>query len=727
LNNHQPLNKKIGSDNPPIFPGYLGRQSYAFTKDFIMNRLIRMLFVVALTVLPQILQLHNCPAQQIAGLTVTPHTISSVMQWRRPATPELGARVEMFLLNPTQQPISIRRTDAWRFDGKTPDELVGTSEWAWHETPAIWETDVTELPPQTLAVIPFNTRDTSWGVGTNHTLQTTATAQELSFTLADPAVWLSAVTFLATDGNGRIAPASVTANRAIVHIQNAGESELTITDLKLWLPRPGGNKRVLFAERVYAADQLTSFPADRRIPARSAGGFTVDLEPLQRVPVVVEVGLSSSANADTAASGMRLFASMKVRPEQFDISGGWIASDAGGRQSLTIDEYLRTLSRMHINAGQIEEVGGYSDQPDVIARHPFKRFNRLGDLARYDRDDMLPSIHAVEFIGEPQYGGGRPVPPQEVHKLLAPYTPSRLHTSVTLSEERTWRYYAGLSDHPHYDAYRVIAPAADAWTRYNRWNGRSIRWGAPLETIGEMTRSLRELSRPRAIAYWSQGAHDGWGGFLSPRRGSPTPDELRAQAWHALASRITSLYWFNLSIPSLLKFPDLIEPITRVNREIRLLDQLMLYGTAMAHAEQRQQDQPNWETSVLVAPRSALLVAHDVAYQPDPEKNLFRFTPREGTFSFPLPRWIGSDAAVFRVDADGAHDVSAVIEDAHVRITDTVNVVGIYIATIDPNLRAALQQRHTELLAHEASFNFNPGTNAEHLEQLRAALKMANQ
>jgi hypothetical protein len=241
-----------------------------------------------------------------------------------------------------------------------------------------------------------------------------------------------------------------------------------------------------------------------------------------------------------------------------------------------------------------------------------------------------------------------------------------------------------------------------------------------------MTRSLRELNRPRAIACWSQGAHDGWGGFLSPRRGSPTPDELRAQAWHALASRITSLYWFNLSLPSLLKFPDLIEPITRVNREIRMLDDLMLSATAFAHAEQRgQRDEPDWETSVLATPESALLVAHDVGYQPDPQTNTFRFTPREGTFTFSLPTWVGSMATVtvFKVDADGVHDVSASSEAGTVTITDTVSVVGIYIATSDPQLRATLQQQHAELLAHEASFSFNPGTRPEDLEQLRAAAK----
>ncbi len=80
-----------------------------------------------------------------------------------------------------------------------------------------------------------------------------------------------------------------------------------------------------------------------------------------------------------------------------------------------------------------------------------------------------------------------------------------------------------------------------------------------------MTRSLRELSRPRPIAYWSQGAHDGWSGLWSRRRGAPTPDEFRAQAWHGLSNRITSLYWFNLSQKSLPKFPGLIDPITRVS------------------------------------------------------------------------------------------------------------------------------------------------------------------
>jgi hypothetical protein len=659
-------------------------------------------------------------AQQIVGVTVTPHQVSSVMQWRRPPSPELAARVELFLHNPSNKNIAINRSDNWLFDGQTPEQLLTANEWAWHETPVLWEDDSTQVPPQALVVIPFNGQARNWSADTSHTLQPGQNAPQIPFTLPNPSAWLSAVTFLAAEPSGNLQTTAVNANRVVVHIRNNGTADLEIAGLNLWLPQPGGNARVLSAQHRIDASQLTCFPADRRIKAQSTACFTTALQPLPRSHAAVEVLLKTT---DRNSPQNSLWASLKIRPEQFDISGGWIASDINGRNSLTIENYLKTLSRMHINAGQIEEVGGYTNNPELFNRYPFKRFNRLADLKRYDSDELLPQIHAVEFIGEPQYGGGRPVPPQEVRNLLAPYFKSRLHTSVTLSEERTWRFYAGLSDHPHYDAYRVIAPAADSWSRYNRWNGKSIRWGAPLETISEMTRSLRELNRPRAIAYWSQGAHDGWGGFLSPRRGSPTPDELRAQAWHALASRITSLYWFNLSIPALLKFPDLIDPITRVNREIRLLDHLLLEADQFAFSQLRQQSgQPDWETSVLAAPHAAILTVHDLAYQPDPQSNVFRFEPRSSSWTFPLPAWIQNNASVFRIDADGVHDTNARFENHAVQIEDSIHVVGIYIVANDPALRFKLQQNHAALLAREASFNFNPGSNPEHLEQLRAEI-----
>ena len=379
---------------------------------------------------------------------------------------------------------------------------------------------------------------------------------------------------------------------------------------------------------------------------------------------------------------------------------------------------------MHVNTAHIADVPGYTDQtgPDgLYTRYPLKYFNKLEPFSHYDTDAMLPRIHAVEFLGEPQYGGGRPVPPQEVWKALAPYAATRLPTSVTHSEERVWRFYAGLSDYPHYDAYRVTAPSPDVWSQYDRWGGQRIRWGAPLETIGDMTRSLRELNRPRPIAYWSQGAHHDWGSYGGRKRTSPTPDELRLQAYHALGSRITSLYWFNLSLQSLVKFRDLIEEMTRVGREIRMLDQLYLEGAAYRYRRVLTDGKPDWDLASIAAPQAALLFALDLAYEPDATEKVFRFGPaRTVQFNFDLPSFLREPKDVFRIDAGGIQDVTYRSTPQGVAIDDRVSKVGIYVTTRDPSLRERLETRRRELIRFEESFGFDPARSDADFGALRS-------
>jgi hypothetical protein len=378
---------------------------------------------------------------------------------------------------------------------------------------------------------------------------------------------------------------------------------------------------------------------------------------------------------------------------------------------------------MQINAGQYEEVPGYTDDPNAFSELPIKRFNRLGDRARYDTDRALPSIHAVEFLGEPQYGGGRPVPPQVVFEQLAPYHAWKLPTSITLSEERTWRYYAGISDYPHYDAYRVIAPAADAWSMYDRWGGQSIRWGAPLETIGDMTRSLRRQSRPVSIGYWSQGAHAGWGGWLSPRRGSPTPDELRAQAWHGLGNGIASLYWFNLSAKSISKYPDLIEPISRVGREIQILKPILEEGAAYEYQRVDQDGIPAWDLSSIATHDAILMVANDLDYSIDQESKTFRFDPRRASLRFTLPPWLEEEVACFRVDADGTYDVESTRGGRFLEIESEIYVVGIYVATSNVSLRPRIDARLRDLRARDEALSFDPSNRPEDLKALQSLVE----
>ncbi len=636
-------------------------------------------------------------ALEIAGISVIPHSIESRMRYSRPRDTNLAARVQLFLRNDGDVAVTIADSDEPRFDARLPAELVASGDWAWHDTPSARTNSQITLAPGSLTVWSFNGRSSAWGLGRSATVEEAAggKARKHSFTIEAPTVWLSAVTFL--NGN-----ASATPDRMVVHIANDDSVAWRVSGLRLWLPTSNASFRALLPGKMQTSGR--PFAADGWIPSRDKGGIVIPTGPLPLTYAAVEVVV-----ADRTGRERRLWSHQRIKRETFDISGGWISGKVGDREALTLEPYLKLLGRLHVNTGQHQHIPGYSDTP-LYDKYPLKYFNRMAELGSYDTEAVLPRVHAVEFLGEPQFGGGKPVPPQDVFNAFLPYAASRLPTSVTHSEERIWRNYAGLSDYPHYDAYRVVAPAADSWRLYDRWGGQKISWGAPLETIGDMTRSLRELNRPAPIAYWSQGVHSGWsGGWSGRKRGSPTPDELRVQAWHGLAARITSLYWFNLSHKSLMKFPDAWDDIARVGREIRLLEDLFLKGDAYRHTEVLKSGKPDWELSSIAAPESALLVAMDCAYAPDPEEKVFRFgPPREARFRFALPIHLQNPKAVVRIDADGVQPVAFKSIADGVEISDKSSKVAIYVATRDASLGAVLGAKLATLIAAEAAFGFDP-------------------
>ncbi len=646
---------------------------------------------------------------ELIGIQVTPHQFSPNMAWRQAPEPELSARVVLFVHNPSDE---VRTVDQpLRFDGQDPAALVANGAWSWQDPES---TGAFVLPPHGLRVVRWNGRSAAWGVGTRHTCSNGEVAAELpngfalDFEIAEPKLWIQSLAFVR-------AANSPYPNRMLATVRNAADSEYRVHACRVWLPESNDTYGVLYPgpERT----MVRPFPESGVVEPGEILGIDLEFDTLPLTYSAVEIQMRSVRDGTLET----LWSHMKIRPASFDISGGWIADIYKDKLSLLQEPYQKTLARMHINAGQIEEVGGFTDNAEVYAKLPIKRFNRLSDRSRYDNDSMIPTIHAVEFLGEPQYGGGRPVPPQEVFDALAPYNTWKIPTSVTLSEERTWRYYAGLSDYPHYDAYRVIAPAADAWSRYDRWNGKSIRWGSPLETIGDMTRSLREQSRPVSIGYWSQGAHHDWGGFLSPRRGSPTPDELRSQAWHGLGNGIASLYWFNLSVRSLAKFPDLIDPIARVGREIQMLRPELELGTSYTYDRTIAEDgQLQWDRTSIATADSLLMVAHDLSYQIDDKTRTFRFEPRDGEFAFRLPTWLRDHVECFRIDADGVHDVEHVRRGNDLLVRDRVRVVGVYLATRDPQRRMQLKELHQQLIKADLELGFDPINNPEDLRSLQA-------
>lgn len=650
---------------------------------------------------------------ELAGVTVTPHVRAESMRYRRESTPEMGARVQWFLRCPAGGPLG-----EFRFNGRSADERLADKSWAWHDTPALWTEAERRMPPGSLMVWQFN--QTSWEAGeacrvtrASATIEGGSATPAMTAMLERPSAWLSAVTFLSRRGEVR-------PDTLIAHIANESGQRLRLTHCRLYLPESQATYRFLRGPQELR--DLECFPKDGRIASGDRGGFHVATPPLPLTYGALEVTLE-----DDGGRTVPLWAHLRIKRETFDLSGGWVAGNAQGRSTLTFEPFLKTLKRMHLNTAHLADVAGYTDQagPDgLYTRYPLKYFNKLQPLATYDTDAMLPRIHAVEFLGEPQYGGGRPVPPMEVFKQLLPYASSRLATTVTHSEERVWRAYMGLCDYPHYDAYRVTAPSPDAWRKYERWEGGRLGWGAPLETIGNMCRSLREMSRPNPTAYWSQGAHAGWDVYDGRKRTSPTPDELRLQAYHALSTRITSLYWFNLSLPSLLKFRDLLDELTRVGREIRLLEEFYLTGDAYRYRQTKRGDRLDWDLASIAAPKGALLFALDLDYTPDPTNKVFAFKPpRDATFEFALPGYLRPPADVFRVDADGVHDVSWQPANDGVRISDRQHKVAVYVAALNQLAREELRQRQRELIAVEAAYQFDPAHNDADFATLQAILE----
>lgn len=648
----------------------------------------------------------------VEGTHIIPHIQSPEMQYRKPTDFSLGARVEVFLRNNSSKPVHLKPTLDIQLRGKSPNELLQLDEWAWHDFPSAWDDEGIKLQPDAITVWSWNGKRAPWGISTETDLTLNFPDREGTekhkVKIEKPEVWLSAVTFLGE-------PEDIQPRSLIFHIANDSSEALQVLNCRLWLPESNDTWRSLIAQP-WNRDSMEIFPSDGWITPGDRGGAQVFTRSLPLTYCALEVKL-----ADKSGNTKTLWAHQRIKREVFDIGGGWVAGQLGNKNSLQVEDYLRTLARMHINSGMHQQVGGYSDTP-LFDKYPLKYTNRLQPIEQYDTDEMLPRIHAVEFLGEPQYGGGRPVPPQEVWKSFTPYAKTRLPTSVTHSEERIWRFYAGLSDYPHYDAYRVNAPAADSWRSYDRWGGQRIRWGAPLETIGTMTRSLRELNRPRPIAYWSQGANS-WGRYFGRKRNSPSPDELRAQAYHGLAARITSLYWFNLSLKSLVQFRDLIDPITEVSRQSLVLSELLIEGDAFEYCREEVDDKPAWDLSSVTGPLGGVLFAIDLGYKINQDKNEFEFEPKQGTFRFKLPAYISSPLEVFSLKGDSLIDVDFEIKSGHIIIKDEVHIAGIYLISPTKGLKQRLNKRLSQLLDHEKKQDFNPAQNDKDFQILRSLLE----
>lgn len=638
---------------------------------------------------------------RVIGIQTIPHQIDTVLKYRIPHDTNLSARYQLFIHHHATQTLSSKGVQNIQLQQKSLAEWHRLGSIAWYDFPGLDTAFPKEIPPGALMVWQFNGKNQAWKSPAGFRIA----CASLDTLLPDNSqpIYLASAVFTGHSASGPL-------ERSVMHLVNTSAEGYSIDSMTFWQSRSGELYPFLFADMPVKPKQ--TFPEGKFLHPQSKSVVILECLRLPLGNAAVQVHLS---RADGTTRDV--WSAIKIKRETFDISAGWANDPIRETPAFLQETFLKTLKSLYVNTAHYRGQKGFTDNPDLFSRYPIKYFGNLKPWQQFDQDTLLQRIHGIEFLGEPQYGGGKPVDPQKVLLELLPFAPSRIPTTLTHSEERTWRFYAGLSDYPHFDAYRVSAPSADDWRKYHRWQGKRIGWGAPLETIGSLTRSLKALNRPAPIAYWSQGPHEGWSIYGGRKLCSPTPSELRVQAYHALASGITSLYWFNLSYSSLRKFPELMAPMQRIGREIRLLEPYLIEGNPWFFETVMEQQKPVWDLSTLVAPEGILLFVMDLDYHIDRKTKTFVFQQHASAkLQFRIPNWASDFPALLKIGPEGPRRISFTAGSNHtLLLEDSLLEAGVYLLLPDEGKVLEVNSKWQQLVKVEKALDFNPSVNALHL------------
>ena len=662
------------------------------------------------------------PRLDLSGITITPHIRSAALRYEHEPSEDLGARVELYLKNPLTNAPSKKTTffcNAIHIDEQEPRHLLDNGAWAWQDTPNLWNEKEVSVPPSCVVIYRFNTKSNTWSLGKSFTMKLTdwenITRKEIPVKIAPQGVWISSVTFPCTNATQN--PDSI-----IAHIENQSATSIKVINMRFYLAGTNDYWRVYFPQPLNT--NIETWPKEGGILASDKGIVRVKTGPLPLSNCAIQFIL-----ADEKGNQFPLWANLKIKRDYFILGAGAIADGRTSTNIFTYEPYLKLLSRLHVNAAHYVYAPAYyekSGPAGFYTNYPLNRIGKFDPVASFDTQSQLSSIAMGDFLGEPQNEqAGLARFPQAVQQSLVPYSMSPIPSTLHFTDESSWNLFAGLSDYPSFSAYRVACPSADDWLSYSRWDGKPINWGAPLETVGYMARVLKEIHRPRQIAAWCQGPFSGWEVRDGRRRTTPTPDEIRLQAYHLLASRVTSIFWKQLDPKSLVQNRDTIQELNRIGREIRMMEPFIMEGDAYRWEEVKKQDgKLDWLLASITSPNAALLFALDEAYEPDRSARVFEWkSKRDVIFAFALPSHLRRVWDVLRIDADGVFPAQYYTIDNGVKIVDKQSKTAIYIATPSPQLKAQLEARYRDLLQAEAALDFDPVSRSKDFDLLKQVVQ----
>ncbi len=629
---------------------------------------------------------------EIAGVTVAPHYVSGEIPNYRDEEKFLskfspGAHIRIFVRNNGLTGINPEVL----LNGKTGRELITSNTVSYCDLPDIRETATkmsTEIPAGGLDCYMLNIVSPNFyanGINLKFRDKISGNTTEKLIQIKPPDLYASRIVFNASDG-------SKFPDGFYIYFNNDADKNAQISQVKIWKASKTYTEH--WWSESFEPGKITWFGEQGNVPANEINGALVSTGKLPFGETIIEFEVNRNSAVE------KMYYVVKPMIINFDIGLGWDFELLSKSEA-----YCKTIKFMHFNT-----VNG--DAKDFLAnkewaeKYPMKRFSKLEAESATTDENELKTIHGAEHFGEPQFGKR---PAQEIFNYYTTYRNSGFPSTLTLSHEPGFFLYAGVVDYNHFDAYRVTAPHADKWGNYEKYGNKNVKWGSPLETIGDYMRTLNRISYPNPVAAWTQAMADDWTSPARKNAGNPNNLEMRIQAYEAVANGATSLYWFNMGGKTVINNRGSLGETQRVNREIMVVGD-MLSKTMPFWWQNRFLD---IDLNVLAGPDYAALFAIDLKYRVSESNQFISSGKRSETMSFKIPAYLLQCDAAVKITHEGVFPVDVQVTDGNAIISDTFETTGMYIFyhSGTRNWKELLTKRYNEIRATEASWQFDPINN----------------
>ena len=641
-------------------------------------------------------QSSNASAQlplEIEGVTIVPHYVSGEIpnygdEEKFLSKYKPGALVRIFVRN-TDSDSDIQPEVL--FNGKTGQELIDSGIVSYCDVPDIRETTTgisIKIPAGAMDCYLLNVVNRDFyanGINLNFRDKLTGLTFEKLLSIKNPDFFASRIVF--SSGDGTSFPGGFN-----LYFSNNSDKNVRIGQIKIW------KASKIYTEHWWSEsflpENISWFGEKGNVPASGINGAFIKTGKLPFGEIIVEFEINRQSSIE------KMYYVVKPMIISYDIGLGW---DSGLLSKS--EAYCKTMKLMHFNTVN-SGLNKFLENKEWSGKYPMKRFSKLEQEAATTDENELKTIHGAEHFGEPQFGKR---PAREIFNYYVTYRNSGFPTTLTLSHEPGFFLYAGVVDYPHFDAYRVVAPHADKWGDYTKYGNKNVKWGSPLETIGDYMRTLNCISYPNPVAAWTQAMSDGWKSRARENAGNPNNLEMRIQAYEAVANGASSLYWFNMSGKNVVNNRQSLAEIQKINREIMVAGDLL------------SKSAPFWwqnhfmdiDLNVLAGPDYAVLFAIDLKYEVSEKNQFVSSGKRTEEMLFKIPDYLQRCNAALKITHEGISEVNVTINNNIATLTDTFDTAGMYILYNSTNkeLKEMLTDRYNKIKATEMTYHFDPINN----------------